>query len=86
MYSVTYFIFTAMDEIVVKDANGTVLNDGDAVILNRTLKVKGSSLNLKKGTKIKGIRLTEDEDEVECRTGKSTIVLRNRIPQERIVI
>ncbi len=60
----------------VKDSNGNTLNDGDAVTLIRDLKVKGSSLNLKRGTKVNKIRLTNDEDEVECRIGKSTIVLR----------
>ena len=60
----------------VKDSNGNELNDGDAVTLIRDLKVKGSSLNLKRGTKVNKIRLTNDEDEVECRIGKSTIVLR----------
>lgn len=60
----------------VKDSNGNELNDGDAVTLIRDLKVKGSSLNLKRGTKVSKIRLTDDADEVECRIGKSTIVLR----------
>ncbi len=59
-----------------KDSNGAELQDGDAVQLIRDLKVKGSSLNLKRGTKVNKIRLTNDEDEVECRIGKSTIVLR----------
>lgn len=64
------------DDIIVKDCNGNVLNDGDTVRLARDLKVKGSSINLKRGDAIKNIRLTDDEDEVECRIGKSTIVLR----------
>lgn len=63
-------------EIVTKDCNGNVLSDGDSVIVNKTLNVKGSAISLKKGTKIKGIRLTDDDGEVECRIGKSTIVLR----------
>lgn len=63
-------------EQVVKDSNGNTLNDGDAVTLTKDLKVKGSSLNLKRGTKVKSIRLTDNESEVECRIGKATIVLR----------
>jgi protein PhnA len=59
-----------------KDSNGNVLDDGDSVSLIRDLKVKGSSINLKRGTVMKKIRLTGDEDEVECRHGKSTIVLK----------
>ena len=60
----------------VKDTNGANLATGDSVTLTKDLKVKGSSLNLKRGTKIKNIRVTDDEDAVECRIGKSTIVLR----------
>jgi len=59
-----------------KDTNGATLNDGDSVQLTKDLKVKGSSLNLKRGTVIKNIRLTDDPDEVECRQGKSQIVLK----------
>lgn len=60
----------------VKDTNGVILNDGDSVQLTKDLKVKGSSLNLKRGTVIKNIRLTDDPEEVECRQGKSQIVLK----------
>ena len=54
----------------VKDSNGATLNDGDSVTLIKDLKVKGSSVTLKRGTLVKGIRLTGKEDEVECRTDK----------------
>lgn len=55
------------DDIVVKDANGTKLADGDNVTLIKDLKVKGSGgVTLKRGTLIKNIRLTHDEDEIEC--------------------
>lgn len=60
----------------VKDSNGNVLNDGDSVTLIKDLKVKGSSLNLKRGTVVKKIRLTEDVQEVDCRVNGSSIVLR----------
>jgi protein PhnA len=60
----------------VKDSNGNVLNDGDSVTLIKDLKVKGSSLNLKRGTVVKKIRLTDDESEVDCRINGSSIVLR----------
>lgn len=60
----------------VKDSNGTILQDGDSVSLIKDLKVKGSSITLKRGTVMKGIRLTDNEEEVECRQGKSTIVLK----------
>ena len=60
----------------VKDSNGNVLNDGDSVTLIKDLKVKGSSLTLKRGTVVKKIRLTDDEQEVGCRVNGSSIVLR----------
>ena len=59
-----------------KDSNGAVLQDGDSVMLIRDLKVKGSALNLKRGTVIKNIRLTHSEEEIECKQGKSQIVLK----------
>ncbi|SKC41520.1 zinc ribbon domain-containing protein YjdM [Ohtaekwangia koreensis] len=60
----------------VKDSNGNVLNDGDSVTLIKDLKVKGSSLTLKRGTVVKKIKLTEDANEVDCRVNGSSIVLR----------
>ena len=54
----------------VKDANGTKLADGDSVLLIKDLKVKGSSVTLKRGTLIKGIRLTDDASEIEGRSDK----------------
>jgi protein PhnA len=54
----------------VKDSNGTILADGDNVTLIKDLKVKGTSETLKRGTVIKGIRLTDNPDEVECRHAK----------------
>ncbi|MBN8554858.1 MAG: alkylphosphonate utilization protein [Deltaproteobacteria bacterium] len=55
----------AQEEVVsssVKDAHGHILNDGDSVTLIKDLKVKGSSSALKAGTKVKNIRLIEEED------------------------
>lgn len=60
---------TENEEIVVtKDSNGNILASGDSVVVIKDLKVKGSSVVLKKGTKIKNIRLTDDEDLIECNT------------------
>jgi protein PhnA len=53
-----------------KDSNGTKLADGDSVTLIKDLKVKGTSVTLKRGTLVRGIRLTGDPDEVECRVEK----------------
>ncbi|MCL4148205.1 UNVERIFIED_CONTAM: hypothetical protein GTU68_026753 [Idotea baltica] len=60
----------------VKDSNGTELQEGDNVQLIRDLKVKGSSINLKRGATLKNIRLTSKDEEVECRSGKTTMVLK----------
>jgi protein PhnA len=54
----------------VKDANGAELKDGDSVTLVKDLKVKGSSITLKRGALIKNIRLTDNDDEIECRSDK----------------
>ena len=54
----------------VKDSNGTVLKAGDSVQVIKDLKVKGSSVTLKRGTIIKNIRLSDDEDVIECNADK----------------
>jgi protein PhnA len=56
--------------IEVRDCNGALLADGDNVTLIKDLKLKGSSTVLKRGTMIRGIRLTDSEDEIEGRTDK----------------
>jgi protein PhnA len=55
------------DEKVVKDSNGNVLNDGDTVIVIKDLKVKGSSSDIKKGTKVKNIRLVDGDHNIDCK-------------------
>jgi protein PhnA len=64
------------DIMDTKDSNGTILNDGDAVQVIKDLKVKGSSVNLKRGKTLKNIRLTDNPEHVECREGKTTMVLK----------
>ena len=58
------------EEIVVKDSNGAVLANGDSVTLIKDLKVKGTSVTLKRGTLVKNIRLTDDEELIECNVDK----------------
>ena len=58
------------DEEITKDSNGTQLADGDSVTLIKDLKVKGTSVTLKRGTMVKNIRLTFSPDEVECNVAK----------------
>ena len=52
---------------VWKDANGNVLQDGDSVTVIKDLKVKGSSLVVKVGTKVKNIRLVEGDHDIDCK-------------------
>ncbi len=54
----------------VRDSNGTILNEGDSVTLIKDLKVKGTNVTLKRGTLVKNIRLTGDEEEIECNADK----------------
>jgi len=71
-------IATEEDEggLIVKDANGNLLADGDTVTLVKDLKVKGTSTTLKVGTKIKGIRLVAGDHEVDCKTEAGNMLLK----------
>lgn len=62
--------------VATKDSNGTTLQDGDSVKLIKDLKVKGSSMTLKRGTVVKKIRLTSEPEEVDCRIDGSSLVLK----------
>jgi protein PhnA len=55
---------------IVRDSNGNVLSDGDSVMVIKDLKVKGTSVTLKRGTIVKNIRLTDDVEQVECNSDK----------------
>jgi protein PhnA len=71
--------FCAIDRgnfVTVRDSNGNELKDGDAVMVIKDLKVKGSSDTLKRGTVFKGIRLTDDDEAIECGQGRNTVVLK----------
>ncbi len=61
---------------VVKDAHGTVLADGDTVVLIKDLKLRGSSGVLKGGTKAKNIRLVDGDHEIDCKIEGSAIALK----------
>jgi protein PhnA len=64
------------DGSVVKDANGNVLANGDAVVLIKDLKVKCSSITLKMGTKVKSIRLVGGDHEVDCKLDNGNFMLK----------
>lgn len=63
-------------DAVVKDANGNVLNNGDSVVLIKDLKVKGSSITLKVGSKVKSIRLAGGDHEVDCKMDAGNFMLK----------
>ncbi len=65
------------------DSNGNELHDGDSVQAIKDLKVKGSSMTLKKGEVIKGIRLTGNPAQVECKIGKAKVVLLTEFLKKR---
>lgn len=65
-----------MEELIVRDSNGNILKEGDSVTIIKDLKVKGSSTVLKRGTVVKGIRLTDNAGEIEGRVNKEMMVLK----------
>ena len=58
---------SAESERVVRDAFGNLLQDGDAVTVVKDLKIKGSSLAVKVGTKVKNIRLVDGDHDIDCK-------------------
>lgn len=74
----------AAEALVVRDAAGNVLADGDSVALVKDLKVKGTSQTLKQGTVIKTIRLTDNPEEIDCRHESiKGLVLRTEFVRKR---
>ncbi len=72
------------DAVVVRDAVGNILADGDQVTLIKDLTVKGAGQTLKRGTLIKSIRLTGDPQEIDCRyEGIKGLVLRAEFVRKR---
>lgn len=55
------------EEKIIKDANGKPLQNGDTVTVIKDLKVKGSSVTVKVGTKVKNIRLVDGDHDIDCR-------------------
>lgn len=51
----------------IKDSNGNILKDGDTISVIKDLKVKGSSLVVKVGTKVKNIRLVDGDHDIDCK-------------------
>lgn len=62
--------------LVVKDANGNLLADGDSCVLIKDLKVKGTSITLKAGTRIKSIRLVDGDHDIDCKVDGTPYMLK----------
>ena len=74
----------ATQEVVVRDAAGNTLTDGDSVVLVKDLKVKGAGQTLKQGTVIRSIRLTDNPEEIDCRHDAiKGLVLRTEFVRKR---
>ncbi|WP_454558284.1 alkylphosphonate utilization protein [Parapedomonas caeni] len=74
----------AANAVEVRDSVGNLLADGDSVVLVKDLKVKGAGQTLKVGTVIKSIRLTGDDQEIDCRfEGIKGLVLRAEFVRKR---
>ena len=58
---------TEEEGLSVKDANGNLLQDGDTVVVLKNLPVKGSPQTIKAGTKVKNIKLTEGDHNIDCK-------------------
>ena len=58
---------SADEQRIIRDSNGNTLQDGDSVTVIKDLKVKGSSLVVKVGTKVKNIRLVEGDHDIDCK-------------------
>lgn len=70
-----HFRESAEEVLIVKDSNGTLLKDGDDVVLIKDLTLRGSSKTFKRGTKAH-IKLTDNVEEVDCKLEGTAIVLR----------
>jgi protein PhnA len=58
---------TEEEGLIVKDSNGTILSNGDAVVIVKDLPVKGAPKPIKAGTKVKSIRLVEGDHNIDCK-------------------
>lgn len=59
----------------IRDANGTVLQNGDTVVLVKNLPLKGTE-SLKIGTKVRNIRLISGDHEIDCKVNGRGVLLK----------
>lgn len=66
-----------------KDSNGNILSEGDSVTVIKSLKVKGMSTDIKQGTTVKNIRLTDDPHAIEGRVNGTVLVLKTEFLKKK---
>lgn len=57
----------SLDGFVVKDSNGTILANGDSVVIVKNIPVKGNYQGIKAGTKVKNIKLVDSDHNIDCK-------------------
>jgi len=63
--------------------SGNFLENGDSVIFTKSMKVKGTQIHLKKGTKVKNIRLTDDLMEIDGKVGGTRLILKTAFIEKK---
>ena len=72
------------DSKKIRDSNGNLLQNGDTVTVIKDLKVKGSSLVVKVGTKVKGIRLVDGDHDIDCKiSGVGAMKLKSKFVKKQ---
>ncbi|MFQ3210886.1 zinc ribbon domain-containing protein YjdM [Candidatus Njordibacter sp. Uisw_039] len=72
------------DSKEIRDSNGNLLQNGDTVTVIKDLKVKGSSLVVKVGTKVKGIRLVDGDHDIDCKiSGVGAMKLKSKFVKKQ---
>ena len=75
------------DDKIVRDSNGNILQNGDTVTVIKDLKVKGSSLVVKVGTRVKGIRLVDGDHDIDCKIpGVGAMKLKSQFVKKQILL
>lgn len=71
---------TTEDQLIVRDANGNILVDGDNVTVVKDLKIKGTSSVIKVGTKAKIVRIVEGDHDLDCKVdGMGAMMLKSSV-------
>ena len=72
-----------MKKMETTDMNGNVLENGDSVIFTKSMKVKGTQIHLKKVTKVKNIRLTDDPMEIDGKMDGTRLILKTAFVKKK---